>query len=44
MIKSLGAQDVRGLRAEAPKIRVGGGGEEAVVLWMREGARWGVGL
>jgi hypothetical protein len=36
-------QEVRGLQSEAAKIRVGGGGEEAVVLWMREGARWGSG-
>ena len=32
---------VRGLRPEGAKLRAAGGGEEAVVLWLREGTRGG---
>jgi hypothetical protein len=34
---------VRGLPAEVVKLRAAGGGEGAVVLWLREGARGGGG-
>jgi hypothetical protein len=34
-------QQVRGLPAEAAKLRVAGGGQESLVRWLREGARWG---
>jgi hypothetical protein len=34
---------VRGLRPEGAKLWAAGGGEEAVVLWLREGETWGGG-
>ena len=37
------AADVRGLRPDGATLRAGIGGEEAVVLWLREGARGGGG-